>query len=378
VKAQEADRRRVAFLTTELGSGGAERVVSELAVRLDQAAFEVVGVWCLAPAEGRHAAGLSAAGVSVRGAGVRGVTDLRGGLRRLGDQLRSARPDVLNAHLFHAAAAARLLARRGGVGRLVVTHHFNETRRWRFLLERLAGPAAAVTAVSPAVAARAAAGLKLGGDDVEVVPNGVDAAALAAAVEAAREGARRSLGIPAEARVIGTVGRLVPEKGTACLLEAFARLAAADPSLRLLCAGEGPLRAGLLARSGKLGLADRVLLPGFREDLAAVLAAVDVFALPSVTEGHPLSLLEAMAAGLPLAASRIPAVSEVLGSAAGGIVPTFAPGDAEGLALALGRLLEDAELAARCGRELRGIVAERFTVEAMVRGYESVFKRVAS
>lgn len=367
------NRPRIGFLTTELGPGGAERVVFELSRRLDRRRFEVAGVWSLAPADGFFAGELSRAGVPVAGCGAHSPSDLHA-LWRLRRALGGARLDLLNAHLFHAAAAARLVARGAGVGKLVVTHHIPEPRRWRFLLERLwAGRADRVAAVSESVAASAAAGLRLPRAAVRVIANGVDAAEIESrATGAARAETRRRLGLPPDARVIGALGRLADQKDPLTLVEAFARLAPADARLRLLFVGAGPLHEPAWKRAAALGLTGRVHLAGFQPDTPAWLSAMDVFALPSRYEGHPLALLEALAAGLPVAASRIPPVEEVVG-ADGAAALLFPPGDAGALAEALGRLLADAELARRLAAAGREIVAGRFSLERMVRGYEELF-----
>ncbi len=373
----EKARPRVGFLTTELGAGGAEKVVFELANRLSRKRFEVAGVWCLKSADGYYAGELSRVGMPYWGAGARGITDLWV-LRALRKELGGARLDLLNAHLFHAAMAGRLVAPRAGVRNLVVTHHFHERRAWRYFAERLwRGRSRALTAVSRSVANSVAAGLRLAPEDVRVIPNGVDLAAIEAKVPSARKEARRRLRLPAEARVIGTVGRLSREKDPMTLLEAFARLAAADESLRLIYVGDGPLHEKLFKRIGALGLRERASIIGFWADVPAALAAMDIFALSSLTEGHPLALLEAMGAGLPVAASRIPAVAEILGPAGQGAL-TFTPGRPQELAAALGKLLEDSDLAARTGAAGRAAARRSFTVERMVAGYEELFAELLS
>ncbi len=368
---------RVGLLTTELGAGGAEKVVFELANRLSRKRFEVVGVWCLKSADGYYAGELSRVGIPCWGAGARHAGDLLA-LRALRKQLQAARLDLLNAHLFHAAMAGRLVARRAGVRSLVVTHHFHERRAWRHFAERLwLGRAQAVTAVSRSVANSLAAGLRIAPEEVRVLPNGVDLAAIEAKVPSGRAEARRRLRLPTEARVVGTVGRLSPEKDPLTLLEAFARLAAEDQSLRLIYVGDGPLHEKLFKRIGALGLRERAQIIGFWADVPAALAAMDIFALSSLTEGHPLALLEAMGAGLPVAASRIPAVLEILGPTGEGAL-TFTAGRPEELATELGKLLKDRDLAARTGSAGKAAVRRNFTVARMIGNYEDLFAELLS
>jgi len=367
-----AARPRIGFLTTELGAGGAEKTVFEVARRLSRDRFEVAGVWCLAQATGFYAGELARVGLPVWGAGAFSCLDLPA-LIRLRRRLREARLDLLNAHLFHAAVVARCLASEAGCGRLVVTHHFPETRAWRFWAERrLSSRAARISAVSGTVAAAVAAGLRIGRAEVQVIPNGVDLAAVDARVPAARAEVRRRFNLAEGTRAVGTVGRLVREKDPLTLLEAFAMLAGADASLRLVYIGDGPLHEAVWRRARALDLDRRVLVTGFTPDVPGCLSALDVFAAPSRVEGQGMALLEAMAAGLPVVASRIPAFEEIAGSD-GQSLRFVSPGDPAALAAALREMIADREQAARLGAAGRALVRQRYPLERTVRGYEDLF-----
>jgi glycosyltransferase involved in cell wall biosynthesis len=364
---------RVGFLTTEFGVGGAEKVVFELARGLDRNRFELAGVWCLASAEGFYAGEFERMGIHHGGCGARGTIDAPWAVLRLRRILRDARLDLLNAHLFHASLAARLVARGAGVGQLVVSHHFNEQRAMRHRAERfLLGRAQALTAVSATVAELLSSKQRLAPAAVRVIPNGVDHEAIAARVRTSRLEARRRLRVPEDARLVGTVGRLVPEKDPLTLLEAFAQVAAEDPALRLVYVGDGPLHEVVFNRIGELGLRERASIVGFWTDVPGALAAMDVFAISSLSEGHPLALLEAMAAGLPIVASCIAAVEEVLGPEAESAL-ICAPGQPVEFAVAIRKFLGDSDLAARSGAAARARVAQRYSLERMLSGYERLF-----
>jgi glycosyltransferase involved in cell wall biosynthesis len=160
------------------------------------------------------------------------------------------------------------------------------------------------------------------------------------------------------------VGRLEPVKGVPLLLEAFARIAATHPGARLTIAGDGGVRARLMARAEALGLADRIHFPGYLDEaqVADLLASADMMVLPSFAEGLPVVLMEAMASGLPVIATQIAGVPElVVDGVSGLIVP---PGDVAGLARAMDRLLADADLRAAMGQAGRAQVLAQHDIRA--------------
>jgi glycosyltransferase involved in cell wall biosynthesis len=350
-------------------------VVYELARRLDRRRFDVVGVWCLKPAEGIFVQRLTEAGIACAGASITSPLTLLPGLLRLRRMLVQARLDVLNAHLFHAGLAARLLSGWCVAGRNVISCHFAEHRHWRWLLERALPAPAALTAVSETVAKCACRGLAMPEGAVRVIYNGLDFSSLPEMDGRFRAAARAGLGLPAEAVVLGTIGRLVRVKNPLTILDAFNRLAQEIPSVYLVMTGDGPLRGELAARAEAMGISARVRLTGFLPDVSRVLAALDIFLLASDTEGHPLALVEAMAAGLPIVAARIPAVEETLGcEGAAGLL--YRPGDGAGLVTHLRRLIADGEMRRKLGAAARDVAQRRFPITGMVEAYESVFAGV--
>lgn len=369
-------RLRLLLLVTELRPAGAERVVQELATRLDPARYQVVVASLRSPGgdDGDVARALAAAGVPVVPLRMRGKLDPRGPWR-LVRLVRRLRPHVVHAHLFHANLAARLLARAAGAGRVISTVHVVERRRLpaRFALERLTARLDDRTAcVSEAVARFARERLGAAPGRLVVVPNGVDLARFAALP--AREAARADLGLPGEGLVVGALGRLDPQKGLDVLVDAFARVRASTGApVTLALAGAGPEEAALRARVARLGLDGRVRFLGHRPDVPRVLAAMDVFCMPSRWEGFGLALVEAMAAGRPVIASHVDSLPEVLGDA-GVLVP---PDDPAALAGALGALLDDPRRRDDLARRARARAA-RFDVAAMVAAWEAVYRGVGA
>jgi len=175
--------------------------------------------------------------------------------------------------------------------------------------------------------------------------------------------------------VIGTVARVQDVKNHRLLVEALARLRALHPGLaprvKLSIVGDGPLLPAVQKQVQDLGLQDAVWLPGARADIGALLQTFTMFALPSLAEGTPVSMLEAMACGLPVVASRVGGIPEVVDDGVqGALVPV---GDVEALAQALARYAGDAALRAAHGRAARARVEERFSMRAMLAAYGDLY-----
>lgn len=200
------------------------------------------------------------------------------------------------------------------------------------------------------------------------IPNGVDTERFS---PEGREQARRSLDVPYGATVFGCVGRLDPVKDHASLLRAFAAVGSGGAPVLLLLAGEGPMRAAIEAEIRRLGLDARVRLLGERSDVPDVLRALDVFLLPSVGEGMSNSILEAMAAGLPVIATRVGGNPQLVRDGATGTL--VAAGDPEGLAAAMRRYLGEPELRAAHGRAARLRSEAEFSLTRMVAAYSALY-----
>ena len=171
--------------------------------------------------------------------------------------------------------------------------------------------------------------------------------------------------------VIGTVARVQDVKNHRALVDAFAqlrtRLPGLAPHLKLAIVGDGPLLPAVREQVASLGLDDAVWLPGARADIAAVLRTFSIFALPSLAEGTPVSMLEAMACGLPVVASGVGGIPEVVDEGMQGLLVPV--GDVGALADALARYAQDDSLRAAHGRAARARVEERFSLRAMVAAY---------
>ncbi len=375
-------RPRLLVLTVGFTIGGAEQLILLTAPRLSRAGFDVT-VACL-KGWGPLGDELQAAGIRAVALGGAGPWDLRVA-GRLISLLRRERTRILHAHLFRANLAARLIGRLAGIPVIVTSHH--DTDVWmglrHRLLERLTAPMSdAVTACSEAVRQYALATYGLRTGLVRTISNAI--AVTGGERDAVqRERTRRALGAAPGELVVGTVGRLdEPKKGLSTFLKAAGLLArnVQEPGIRFVIVGEGPARVALEAAAVRQGIADRTVFTGSRRDVADLMQGFDLFVQPSLWEGFGITLLEAMAASLPVVASSVGGIPEVVIDGETGLLA--APGDAPDLARQCGVLLHDRALAERMGRAGRQRVIERFGIERLVGEtvtlYHELLDRVAT
>ena len=207
----------------------------------------------------------------------------------------------------------------------------------------------------------------------ELIMNGVDTVRFAPGLAAAS-----TLWTGQDVFVIGTVGRLQDVKDQASLIEAFALLVASKPEgrarLRLAVVGDGPLRDRLAQKAQALGVADLVWFPGARNDIPELMRSFDLFALSSIAEGTPVTLLEAMACGLPVVATAVGGIPEVVQDGVNGaLVPASDP---QALAAALGLYAADPDRVAAHGAAARTNIERHYSVAAMVGAYTALYDRL--
>jgi glycosyltransferase involved in cell wall biosynthesis len=281
---------------------------------------------------------------------------------RLAAAVRGA--DVVHSHLFTGLAWGTVAARLARVPVVVYTEHACHADDEAFVppLRRLLGRAVDhVIACSDATRDAIARHRWFPGAPISVIPNGIPL-----------RGRPQSAARPGPLRV-GTVGRLVEVKGQVHLIDAVARLVDEGLDVTLTVWGEGPLRADLEARAAKLGA--RCRLPGATDRVPDVLADLDVFVLPSLSEAMPITLLEAAAAGLPLVVTSSGGASTLLEAGAGGLV--VPPADPAALADALRQLAtQSPEARANLGAASRRTVEAGFSIEAAARAHVALYRRL--
>ena len=335
-----------------MGLGGEQRVVQDLAVM--RAPDVAAAVWSLRSHElPGTAERMSVAGVTYHtlGFGYGNPLALAGFRQRL----REAGPDVLHLHLEYstligALAGVSLPAPRPVVVASVANDPYRQGIFHRWAGRRLAPSIDLHMTHSRGIHDSVLRAYARRPRRVECVSLGIDLGRFDRALARPERVAdyRRDAG-----RVVGTIGRLVPQKAIHVLLDATPALLQADPATRVLVVGDGPLRGALEAQARRLGIAHAVQFAGYQEDVISAYAAMDVFVLPSRDEGFGLVFLEAMAVGVPVVGTRVIGSEDAVEDGATGLLVPYA--DAPALAQAVRRLLDDAEL--RC--RLRDTAAER-------------------
>jgi glycosyltransferase involved in cell wall biosynthesis len=349
--------------------GGAERVVLDLA-KVQRAAGHRVEVLTLSNTRGALAEQFRGAvdtldAVPKRGRSIDPTLPIR-----LALWFRAQGTRVVHTHnelpLIYGAPAGKL-------ARAVVVHSkhgivgVNPRADW--LRRTAAGAVDAFVAVSDATAETALANRECSAEKLRVVVNGTDLSRFPAPA-GARTAIRQELGIPSEARVLVTIGRLVKEKNHALLLRSVAPLLRDER--RLLLVGDGPLRDDLQARVRQMDGSRYVHVTGARQDVPALLAAADAFVLSSESEGLPIGLLEAMAAGLVIVSTAVGGIPAALRSGETGLlVPA---GDERALTAALQRVFEGDEGLTRMAERGREHVLKTYSAERMADAYFSLYE----
>jgi glycosyltransferase involved in cell wall biosynthesis len=305
---------------------------------------------------------------------------------RLARVIRRERPQILHTHTAKAGAVGRLAALLAGPARppvIVHTFHGHVLRgyfgpiRTRFFLalERwLAAHTTALIAVGPQVRDDLVALGVAPPERFVVVRLGIELEERVRAQDDGRAETRRYLGLPADRFVVGWVGRMTAVKRTDDVLDAFRLLREEGVDACLCLVGDGPDRERLEQRASELGVIRDTLFLGYQEDVAPYYAAFDALVLPSANEGTPVSVIEALAAEIPVVATRVGGVPDVVREGEEGFLVDA--GDTEQLAERLERLARDPELRRRLGASGRGRVLSRYAVERLLDDVDRLYREL--
>ena len=384
---------RALHLISNLEVGGAQEVVRSLVPALHRAG---VAVAVATLRDGPLRKPLEEAGIPVTvvqgrsrslAGDPRALTELRRLYRDLAGVIDDHRSEVVQTHLMRSLDFLALaLRRRPSHPSVIWTFHNARLdlradqlpgRRWllrpkragyRGLYRRASRMAGALIAVSDDVARTIDAEIGPAAGRLVTIPNGVDVERYAGGPDRAVRG---EIGVPEAAPMFICVAKMLEQKGHRHLVDALSAAAGGDQAIHVALLGDGPLRDEIETRARAAGVADRVHFLGTRSDVPRLLSAADAFVLPSLWEGLPMALLEAMAAGLPVMATSVSGTRQVVEDGRTGmLVP---PGDAAGLARAMGRLADDAGLRARLGAAGREHVRAEFSVERQARRHLDLY-----
>jgi glycosyltransferase involved in cell wall biosynthesis len=361
---------RILYVITDLQIGGVPLHLFRLARHLRGCGFNVQ-VTCLSP-PGPVSSMLAAEGIPTSACHAFGAADWRV-FERLSGIVADFAPDVVHSFLFHANMACRIVSLLGSLPsrRLVCEIQTVEVERpWHLTVERLTHRwCRCVVGNSPSVIEHLARHARIGAEQLVLVPGGVDPEPIRSADPADR----RALGLNPVDPVLLWVGRLDPVKGLDDLIAAAAIVHHTIP-VQLVLVGEGKDRDRLNRLATQRGIADRVHLTGRRSDTASLLRMADLFVFPSLTEGMPNALLEAMAAGLPIVATDVPGNRDLIeGGETGLLVPARQP---RPLADAIAMLLKNKRMAQQLGRGASRAVDERFHVTSTYRRYLDLYRAI--
>jgi glycosyltransferase involved in cell wall biosynthesis len=363
---------RVLQVIPTLRCGGAERMVVNLMTHLEERRFHAAAIVLGRPEGGPLEQTLREGGFPVwyldKKSGVDPNVLFR--LRRVAGRFR---PHVVHSHLcLHYVFPS--LAGGPGAGHVTTAHLPGDTRHSRLVLP-LTRLAFRRGVIPVAVSAEVAAWLKrvCALRSCQVIPNGIPLADYQRPA-ACRAACRIEQGLTDEDVAFVCVARLEQQKNHAMLLDAFARALAREPRAHLWIVGDGACRTGLELRASALRLHGKVRFLGQRADVARILAAADVFVLPSHNEGNPLSLMEAMAAGLPVVATAVGGVPELIENDRSGLL--VRPRDCDALGSAMVRVLRNARLRRTLGACAAERASDTFSASRMAHAYMELYERM--
>lgn len=378
-------RLKILFVIGTLDVGGTEQQLVKLATGLDRGRFEPV-VCCLS-ARGVLADRLTDAGIRVKSFDFRGIRRQRSlviapfavavTLIRLYRWVRSEAPDLVHGMLFHAYVIGTLIARAACVPVVVSSRrslsHFKEGKPHYRIAEKVVNRMTdLVIGNSEAVRRDALNTERLLPEKVRVVYNGLD---IDRFTERADEGLREEIGLPPASPVVAVVANFIHYKGHNYFLEAWSRLVRGFPDAVALLVGDGPLREPMEREAAERGVADSLRFLGTRHDVPAILALSDLLVHPSLEEGFSNAIIEAMAAGKAVVATRVGGNPEAVEDGVTGLL--IPARDSTALATAVIRLLERPEERQAFGERGRRRAARLFSVGRLTEQYERVYEELA-
>lgn len=364
---------KIAFVIDDLGLGGAQRQLLELVKRLDRRRFQPV-VFALSEKKIHLKEAVEKSGAEVILIDQKGKVSVPV-LFKLWKMFRRLSPTIVHTYLFTADFYGRLAARMAGVPILISSVRSTEPDKkgHYILVDRCLGKwCDAVVANASCISELLTVREKISKSKIHTIHNGVDLARFPYPMQNGH--LRKTLGFPEASLILGTIGRLGPEKDHRTLLYAIAELYKMNVRPYLVLIGDGPLYEPLVHLSEKLGIASYLRWLGPRSDIPELLAGIDLFVLPSRYEGCPNVVLEAMAAGKCIVATRVGGTPEVIENGETGVL--VRPGEVQEFVDAISFFKRHPERISVMGEKARRAISEQFTVERMVQKTEALYDRL--
>ncbi len=362
---------KILYIITSTNAGGTEKALLELIRRIDRDEYEVYVCSLKRPgvfakrieeaADGFYSLGLAEAG------GIKAVLTFLPALVRLIRLSRRVRPMIIHSFLFRANILGRFAARVAGVPIVISSIRVIESdKHYKHIIDRLTSSMVnRYMAVSEAARKFTIKHVRVCPDKIVTVYNGIDCSAVL-------QGNSNGFTINKALINIALIGRFDRQKGHVTLIKAVKTISARHPDIRVYFFGEGPDEIRIKTIVKQERLSEYIIFVGVTEEISRCIAQMDIIVLPSLWEGLPNVLLEAMAEARPVVASRIEGIDEVVLDGKTGIL--FKPGDARALAQALLRLIEDRQLAEEMGMAGKKRVLEQFPLEKTVKETEAVYR----
>lgn len=362
-------KTNVVHLVEELTIGGLEKILTAIVLNLNKKKYNV-SVWCLREG-GFFADKLVKEGIDVK---VLHISTSRNPLSiyKLYRLLKSHKFDIIHTHAYSAGTIGRISAFLAGVPVIISHNHsvYGYYHKYYHFVEWLLSLITdSVICISEVVNRFANEAQRINFRKLITIHNGIDD--VCAVTEKRCFDLRKELGIPIHHSVIGTIAHLEEHKGLEYLLEAASLLLALRRDISFLIVGEGALKRTLKKLCINLKIEKNVIFAGERSDIPEILFSIDIFVLPSLREGLPLTILEAMACGKPVIATNVGGVSEVVKNGVSGIL--VPPGDPEAIHGAMIELLGDTEKMNKIGSEGKRICNENFNSRIMVEKIEDLY-----
>ena len=359
----------VIHLVEELTIGGLEKILTSIVLNLDKKKYNV-SVWCLREG-GFFANKLAKEGIDFK---ILHISTSRNPLSiyKLYKLLKSRKFDIIHTHAYSAGTIGRMSAFLAGVP-VIISHNHSVydyyNRRYHFVEWFLSLITDRVVCVSDIANRFANETQRINARKLITIHNGIDSEYTV--LEKRTSGLRKELGIPVDHSVICTIAHLEEHKGVKYLLESASLLLQSRNDVSFLVVGEGALKEKLKILCADLKIEENVIFAGERGDIPEILSLTDIFVLPSLREGLPLTILEAMACGKPVIATNVGGIPEVVKDGVSGIL--ISPKDPEALHSAINELLGDREKLKKMGHNGKRVYSESFDSKTMIGKIEDLY-----